>query len=76
MLLCPLITHLTLKQMADRCPVYVNTHLFSRRVQKFGLASLELQILRKKGGSFILAKTVMLKKASLPPIPHFIHLYN
>lgn len=41
-LLCPLITRLSLKQMADHRPVYINTRSFERGVQKLGLASLEI----------------------------------
>lgn len=41
-LLCPLITRLSLKQMADHRPVYINTRSFERGVQKLGLASFEI----------------------------------
>ena len=61
-MLCPLITRLSLKQMADHRPVYTNTCSFERGVQKLGLASLEThepQIIEIKGYS-ILTKAVVL----------------
>lgn len=53
-LLCPLITRLSLKQMADHRPVYINTCSFERGVQKLGLALLEIhesQIIEIKASS-------------------------
>lgn len=61
-LLCPLITCLSLKQMADHLPVYINTCSYERHIQKWGLASLkihEYEILEIKGSS-ILSKAVIL----------------
>lgn len=67
-LLCPLITRLSLKQMAGHHPVYINTCLFERGVHKLGLASLEIyesQIIEIKGSS-ILTKAVKRKLNYIP----------
>lgn len=78
-LLCPLITRLSLKQMADHRPVYIYTCSFERGVQKLGLASLEIhksQIIEIKGSSILIKAGVLKRKLNHLPSPHNIHVYS